>query len=76
MDAVGLLLETIARARPRSRQELRKLKVAVAVQTHAGLIRNDALLRRYRDDVAAGVRTADAEMQRILMLNAIRSESG
>ena len=75
-DAVGLLLDEIARAPATGRADLRRLKTGIAARTGSSLIRNDALLRRYRDEVARGARSSDARVERLLMLNAIRSESG
>ena len=76
MDAVELLLNQITETLPRTRTQLRALKIRVASQTHEPLIRNDRLLRRYRQDIAGGSRQADGRLERILMLNAIRSQSG
>jgi elongator complex protein 3 len=76
MDAVGALLDQIAATLPRSRTELRRLKTQAAARSRAGLIRNDALLERYRDDVTRGLRPSDARLERILTLNGIRSQSG
>ncbi|MBI2496148.1 MAG: hypothetical protein HYW10_06300, partial [Candidatus Omnitrophica bacterium] len=55
-DAVGLLLDQSADTLPESRAVLRKLKTSVAAETRGLLIRNDALLERYRSDVAKGLR--------------------
>jgi len=76
MDAVELLLDQITQTLPRTRTELRALKIHVASQTHEPLIRNDRLLRRYRQDIADGQRQPDGRLERILTLNAIRSQSG
>ena len=76
MDAVGQLLNHIADTLPTDRRALRKLKTRIAAQTHAPLIRNDALLGRYRDEVARGLRASDARVEQILTLNGIRSQSG
>jgi elongator complex protein 3 len=76
MDAVGCLLDQIARQLPETRSDLRKLKTRLAAETRGPLIRNDVLLDRYRRDVAGGVRLVDERIERILTLNAIRSESG
>ncbi len=76
MDAIGLLLEQIAETLPYDRAHLRTLKTRIAAQTKAPLIRNDALLSRYRQELAEGVRQRDARVERILMLNGIRSQSG
>ncbi len=76
MDAVAELLEQIAQTLPKDRAALRKLKTAAAGRTGGALLRNDALLRRYRREVADGQRRTDAQLERILALNAIRSESG
>src|SRR3989338_7283381 len=75
-DTVSLLLDRLAAAPPDDRLALRKAKADVAARTGGRLIRNDALLARYREDVAAGARTRDVRLERALMLNAIRSESG
>ncbi len=76
MDAVGLLLDQIAETLPRDRTQLRKLKTAVASKARGPLIRNDALLQRYRHDVTSGMRAPSGALERILMLNGIRSQSG
>ena len=76
MDPVALLLEEISKTKPVSRVDLRKLKTTVAARTGTPLIRNDALLRQYRQEVAQGVRQPDERLTRILMLNSSRSESG
>ncbi len=76
MDPVAELLNEIAGNVPRSRLELRRLKLAAAARTHGPLIRNDALLARYRRDVALGRRAPDHHLEQALALNRIRSESG
>ncbi|MBI1992659.1 MAG: hypothetical protein HYS71_05455, partial [Candidatus Omnitrophica bacterium] len=75
-DAVGLLLDQIADTLPESRAVLRKLKTSVAAETRGLLIRNDALLERYRSDVAKGLREPNERVEQILTLNGIRSQSG
>lgn len=76
MDPVAVLLDQIAETLPPSRDELRRLKTRMAAQARRPLIRNDALLERYRLDVAHGRRAPDARLERILTLNGIRSQSG
>ena len=76
MDAVTLLLDQIAEQLPHSRTELRKLKTAVSAKTRQPLIRNDALLSRYREEIAQGLRALNVPLERILTLNNIRSQSG
>ncbi len=76
MDAESLLLESIAKNMPVDRRALRQLKRLVAVQTRTPLLRNDALLARYRLEIAQGKRSADGKLEQILRLNAIRSQSG
>ena len=76
MDPVGSLLAQIAQELPENRAQLRQLKTRLAAQTHAGFIRNDALLARYRQEVSAGLRPSSTRLERILRLNAIRSHSG
>ena len=76
MDAVGALLAQISATLPESRAALRKLKTAVAARVKEPLIRNDALLDRYRLELAGGLRSPDARLERILTLNGIRSQSG
>jgi elongator complex protein 3 len=76
MDAVGQLLNQIADTLPEDRRALRQLKTRVAAEARVPLIRNDALLGRYREEVARGLRTSDARVERILTLNGIRSQSG
>ncbi len=76
MDAVGLLLEHISEALPADRQALRKLKTRIASEARAPLIRNEALLIRYRAEVADGRRRPNRQLERILTLNGIRSQSG
>ncbi len=75
-DAVGTLLNEIAETLPRSRTELRKLKTRIAVKERIPMIRNDALLIRYRSEVAEGQRPASEAVEQILTLNKIRSQSG
>ena len=76
MDTVELLLDQIAATQPNNRHALRKLKVGIAVQGRTGLIRNDVLLTRYRTEVAHGVRQPNQNLEQILTLNGIRSQSG
>lgn len=76
MDAVGTLLEHIAETLPEDRAQLRKLKTQAALKARTSLIRNDALLERYRSELAAGLRHPDRRLERILTLNGIRSQSG
>ncbi len=76
MDPVTLLLDELIRVRPRTRQALRQAKTRVAAATGTGLLRNEALLRRYREDVARGARACDRGLEVLLTVNAIRSESG
>ncbi len=76
MDAVGLLLDSIVETRPENPTQLRKLKSRVAAKARVPLIRNDALLKRYRTDLALGRRAPDSRLERALMLNRIRSQSG
>ncbi len=71
-----MLLEEITSALPETRTELRRLKTRIASLTRTPLIRNDALLSRYRVDLAAGLRRANPQVERILTLNAVRSQSG
>ena len=76
MDPVGQLLNQITDTLPEDRRTLRRLKTRIAAQGKSPLIRNDALLDRYRREVAHGLRRADERVERILTLNAIRSQSG
>lgn len=76
MDAVETLLNELAEAPPEDRQALRRAKARVASQFGEPMIGNDALLLRYRDDLAAGRRRRDERLEQALMLNRIRSESG
>ncbi len=76
MDAVTLLLDQISSNRPKTSAGLRSLKRQVAVHTRQGLIRNDVLLQRYRQQIANRQRQPDHELERLLQLNRIRSESG
>jgi elongator complex protein 3 len=76
MDAVGVLLDRLTETLPQSRTHLRRLKTRVASQTRQSLIRNDALLDRYRHDVTRGLRRPNKRLERILALNGIRSQSG
>src|SRR3989338_873202 len=75
-DPVGMLLRDISAHPPRDRAQLRRLKIRVAERTGSSLIRNDALLERYRTELAAGLRARDARVEQVLTLNAIRSQSG
>ena len=76
MDSVALLLNEIAETLPKSRQALRRLKARAAERAGQPFVRNDALLARYRQDVAAGERAPTAPLERVLTLNGIRSQSG
>ena len=76
MDAVATLLDRLSDTPPEDRAQLRRLKIRLASDTRTPLLRNEALLRRYRQDVAAGARAANVALERLLTLNAIRSESG
>ncbi len=76
MDAAGTLLEQLAETRPATRAALRRLKLRMAAQTGGPLLRNDALLARYRAEVAGGLRAPDGPLERVLTLNGIRSQSG
>jgi len=76
MDAMGVLLDEIAATLPHDRAQLRKLKTAVAAQSRQPLIPNDALLRRYREDLRHGARRSNPAIERILRLNGVRSQSG
>lgn len=76
MDAVTELLNAISQEKPKDAQELRRLKNRVAARTRRPLVRNDALLALYRQQIAEGERTQDAAIENILRLNRIRSESG
>jgi elongator complex protein 3 len=76
MDAVALLLDDIAQTPDADRNTLRRVKRRIASRTGVALLRNDALLARYRADVAAGRRLRNERLETLLRLNAIRSESG
>ncbi len=76
MDAVGVLLDHITDTLPATRAALRTLKTRVAAQSKSPLVRNDALLVRYRQDVAEGRRQAHDAIEQILRLNSIRSHAG
>jgi elongator complex protein 3 len=76
MDATGLLLDSITETLPPDRRALRRLKIRIAGQTKMPLVRNEALLARYRHEIADGARLPDERVERILRLNAIRSQSG
>ena len=56
MDAVGTLLDQITSTLPEDPRALRRLKIHVATLSGQPLIRNDALLRRYRQEVTRGLR--------------------
>jgi elongator complex protein 3 len=75
-DALTELLDAVTTQRPDGRTELLRLKRELARRHGTGLVRNDALLRRYREDVTAGRRTSDGRVEQVLQLNAIRSSSG
>ncbi len=75
-DPTELLLEAIAKERPQDANALRKLKSRVAAQSKTSLVRNDAVMTLYRQQVANGTRTKDPDLEGILRLNRIRSESG
>jgi elongator complex protein 3 len=48
----------------------------VSSKPRTSLIRNDALLERYRSEIATGLRRPNTRLERILTLNGIRSQSG
>lgn len=75
-DPVGLLLDAISDTLPKDARELRILKSRIASETSSSLVRNDALLTRYRLEVSQGLRESNAQIESILMLNKIRSQSG
>lgn len=76
MDAVGELLTQVERTLPQTRRELRRLKTRAAKAGGSGLIANGALLARYRSELLRGARGRNRRLERILMLNAVRSTSG
>jgi elongator complex protein 3 len=76
MNTITALLHEIAERLPQNHAQLRVLKTRFAAAQRAPLIRNDQLMARYREEVAAGLRDASRPLERILTLNAIRSESG
>ncbi|MBI3330607.1 MAG: tRNA uridine(34) 5-carboxymethylaminomethyl modification radical SAM/GNAT enzyme Elp3 [Candidatus Omnitrophica bacterium] len=76
MDGIGTLLEQLAELQPATRAALRRLKLRLAAKTGGPLIRNDALLARYRAETAGGLRAPDETLERVLTLNGIRSQSG
>lgn len=76
MDTVELLLDQIVTTQPKNRQALRKLKIDIAARWRTALIRNDVLLTRYRMQVASGLRQPNRNLEQILTLNGIRSQSG
>lgn len=76
MDHIGLLLDELSRDIPASPTHLLRAKRQAARRTGAPLVRNDALLRRYREEVGDGRRPADRRLECALMLNRIRSSSG
>ncbi|HEX9779619.1 MAG TPA: tRNA uridine(34) 5-carboxymethylaminomethyl modification radical SAM/GNAT enzyme Elp3 [bacterium] len=76
MDAVAELLNRLDESPPENPLALRRMKIRIAGETGAGMIRNDALLARYRADVAHGSRSRSERLERALRLNAVRSHSG
>ena len=76
MDPVAVLLDQITETLPQDRRSLRKLKTSLAARLKTSLIRNDALLARYRLDVDMGLRPRSRPVEQILTLNGIRSQSG
>ncbi len=76
MDAVTALLDELSRQIPTDRAQLLKAKRAAARRAGTPLLRNDALLRRYRDDVLDGSRPANRQLEQVLTLNQVRSRSG
>ncbi|MBI3324752.1 MAG: tRNA uridine(34) 5-carboxymethylaminomethyl modification radical SAM/GNAT enzyme Elp3 [Candidatus Omnitrophica bacterium] len=75
-EAVSLLLDELDRGPAVTRAGLLQLKRRVAARTGQPLIRNDAALTRYRDDVRRGVRRYDRGLEQALVLNRVRSISG
>jgi elongator complex protein 3 len=76
MDPVAQLLDLITQSPPVDGAAMRRLKARVARGAGLPFARNDALLERYRQDVASGERARDGRVERTLRLNRIRSESG
>lgn len=76
MDPVGLLLDRLEKDPSPNAEKLRKLKSRLSREIRKPLLRNDVLLARYREQVLHGERRLNPELQRVLVLNAIRSQSG
>lgn len=76
MDPIGSLLDALGAVQPATPQTLRRLKIRFAPAFGGRLMRNDALLARYREDLASGRRASHPALEQSLMLNRIRSESG
>ena|GEM_PF-5762832 len=76
MDPVDLLLDRMEESSPFSPLELRKLKNRIAKSSGTPLLRNDLLLRRYRRQIALGLRSPNPHLERSLVLNSVRSRSG
>jgi len=76
MDAIASLLDALSTAHPATAQTLRQLKIQFAPALGGRLARTDALLARYRADLAIGRRTPQPTLEQLLTLNRVRSESG
>ncbi len=75
-DPVGFLLDQLEQTPHLGRDGLQKLKNQVARRVGGPLLRNDVLLGRYRQQVTLELRSPNPELERTLVLNAIRSDSG
>jgi len=76
MDSLTDVLDRLAAAPLSTRTDLLRLKRAVARGHGEPLLRNEALLRRYREDVGLGRRRPDRRVEQALVLNRVRSTSG
>ena len=76
MDPVSALLDKLSEQPAMSRAQLLRVKRELAGQLRGSLIRNDALLSRYRAEVHRGARPPNRQLERTLTLNGIRSTSG
>jgi len=75
-DPIALVLDALAAHPAPSPAALSRLKRQVAAWTRTPLVRTDAVLRRYREQVRGDQRAADRRMEQALVLNAARSLSG
>ena len=75
-DPAALILDGLEQSPCATPDLLRRLKSAVAKETHSSPLGNSLLLRRYREEATQRIRPFRPDIECLLGLNAIRSQSG